>query len=156
MFGTELPNWAEVVSAYVSVATVFALIFAGVQVTFLNRQIHRELESLYLQRYWAVMDRRSGRFSAGGRPSRADKYVIHAYLQLSNDQLGLRSVGRVTDHTWRFWARDISAQCRTVAYVNELKSASLDDYTKVRALLSSGETYDPLQRTRAWRILRGL
>ena len=153
---SNLPNWAEVVSAYVSVAAVLAVVFAAIQVMYLNRQIHRELESLYLQRYWDLMDRRSARFGLGGGPNRADKVVIHAYLQLSNDQLGLRSVGRVTNHTWSFWARDITSQCRMSAYADQLRLSALDDYPRVRALLLNGEAYDPLSRGSLWRVFHGL
>jgi hypothetical protein len=105
MISTTLPNWAEVVTAAVSAIALVAVLFALLQISFLNRQIHRELEAKYLERYWLLMDRRSSRFALGGPPVRSDRRVIHAYFQLSEDQIALRRLGRVTDHTWQFWAK---------------------------------------------------
>jgi hypothetical protein len=156
ILGEELPNWAEAVSAVVAALTMLTVIFAVIQVTFLNRQIHRELEALYLQRYWALMDRRSERFANRGIPDRKDRSVIRAYLELSEDQLGLRSLGRVTDHTWRFWAKDISTQCQVASYRRELDAADSAEFPKLRALLSNGDKYDPLGKGRLWRATRGL
>lgn len=156
VIGSNLPNWAEVVTALVSALTMLTVGFAVLQVLFLNRQMHRELESLYLERYWALMDRRSSKFALGGTPNRADRSVIRAYLQLTEDQLGLRAVGRVTNHTWGFWATDIAAQCSVREYSTELACAPANVYPLVRRLITNGGKYDPLDRSGLWRVLHGL
>ena len=156
MVSSALPNWAEAVSAVVSALALLTVVFAVVPITFHNRQIHREFESLYLGRYWDLMDRRSSRFALRGTPDRSDITVVHAYLRLSEDQLGLRAIGRVTDHTWRFWARDISAQCSVPAYSKYLAAAPKSEFPRVREMLSVGVEYDPLDHGFIWRKVHGL
>lgn len=100
-------NWAEAVTALASTITAAAVIFAAIQVAFHNRQMHRDFESLYLQRYWTITDQRSRDFLVSGSHSAEDEKVIHNYLDLSNDQVSLRALGRITDDTWRFWEEAI-------------------------------------------------
>lgn len=140
----SLPNWAEALTALASVGTLLAIFFAAVQVRHVNRQMHRELEALYLVRYWQIMDRRSTRFALGGSLTRTDRTVVLDYLALSEDQLGLRAVGRVSTHTWSFWSRDIHRQSSSKHYRSELERANGSSYPRLRRLLVDVD-YDPLE-----------
>ena len=155
VIGSSLPNWAEALTAVVSAAALVAIILAAVQIRHVNRQMHRELEALYLVRYWELMDRRSRRFALRNKATRADRPLIRDYLALSEDQLGLRALGRVTDHTWTFWSRDIRRQSALEAYQTELTRASVDAYPHLRQLLIDAD-YDPLDRGPLWRLSQGL
>lgn len=155
MISSEGPNWAEALTALLSVATLLAVILAAVQIRHVNRQMHRELEMQYLLRFWTLMDRRSEKFKVRGRPTRADKVLLQEYLGLCEDQNQLRSLGRVTDHTWSYWSRDIRAMCSTSAVKDELARADQADYPHVRRLLLDG-AHEPLLRGRAWRFWQGL
>lgn len=149
------PNWAEALTALLSVATLVAVILAAVQIRHVNQQMHRELEMQYLLRFWALTDQLSRKLKLKGVPSRADKVVLREYLSLSEDQLSLRSLGRVTDHTWQYWRTDIRAMCSAVAVRGELQSMSMAACPHVRRLLSDSE-YDPLDKSRIWRHFKGL
>lgn len=150
-----MPNWAEGVTALTSGLAFLAVVLAGVQIRHVSRQMHRDFESHYLLRYWALMDRRSRRFKLGGRPNRMDGVLIADYLALCEDQLTLRALGRVTDDTYGFWARDIVAQAGQGAYRAFLASAQVTDFPRLRSLLTQ-PGHDPLKQHRLGRLWRGL
>ncbi len=151
----QLPNWAEALTALFSVATLVAVGLAAVQIRHINRQMHREFEMQYLLRFWTLTDRLSDKFKRKGIPTKADTAVLREYLNLSDDQIALRSLGRVTNHTWEYWRHDIRTMCATGAIREELSKAPVAEYMHVRALLNN-EKYDPLAHGRVWRHLRGL
>ena len=155
MISNELPNWADALTAVLSLATLLAVVLAAVQIRHVNRQMHRELEMQYLLRFWTLMDRRSKRFKSGGRPTSADSVLLQEYLSLCEDQHELRNLGRVTDHTWSYWSRDIRAMCSTGPVKLELSRADQVDYPHVRRLLLD-KLYDPLRRSLPWRLWQGL
>jgi hypothetical protein len=92
-------------SLAVDAITALAIVFAAWQLLSHSRQMHRELEGLYVQRYWELMDQRSESFIVEGDPRPRDRRVIHAYLQLCEDEIDLRRLGRLTDNTWKFCAK---------------------------------------------------
>lgn len=72
------------------------------------RQRHRQFESFYVQRYWALMDRLSldalkGEFESPSRPSMEDEKVIRSYFLLCEDECDLRAAGWISDATWNVW-----------------------------------------------------
>ncbi|SLM95669.1 hypothetical protein FM106_10040 [Brachybacterium faecium] len=81
---------------------MLSIVFAVTQIVAQTRQMHRDFEALYVEWYWALMDRRSGEFERGGKPRKEDRLVIHQYLQLCEDEIDLRGEGRVTNDTWGF------------------------------------------------------
>lgn len=151
----QLPNWAEALTALFSVATLIAVVLAAVQIRHVNRQMHRELEMQYLLRFWALTDRLSDKFKLKGIPTKTDTAVLREYLSLSEDQIALRSLGRVTNHTWEYWRHDIRTMCAKGAIRDELSKTPVAEYMHVRALLDD-EKYDPLAHGRVWRHLQGL
>lgn len=155
MFSTELPNWAEGVSALVAVVTLVAVALAAAQIRFVNRQMHREFEMQYLLRFWQLMDRRSAKLKSGGRPTRSDRLLLGEYLTLCEDQIALRSLGRVTDHTWSYWSRDIRGMCSSPPVAGHLARERPNLFPHLRCLLAS-DSYDPLRKGRAARHWSGL
>lgn len=155
MLSPNLPNWAEALTALLSFATLLAVAIAAVQLRHVNRQMHRELEMQYLLRFWTLMDRRSEKFRLRGILTRADKILFQEYLGLSEDQIALRSLGRVTDHTWRYWRQDIRSMCNTEPIRGELLHSPQENFLHLRKLLAD-ENYDPLKKNRIWRLTHGL
>lgn len=145
MFSSDLPNWAEGVTALVAVITLVAVGLAAVQIRFVNRQMHREFEMQYLLRFWQLMDRRSPRLKSGGKPTRTDRLLLREYLTLCEDQVQLRGLGRVTDHTWSYWSRDIRGMCGSSPVSEQLAREELNAFPNVRRLIAS-ESYDPLRQ----------
>lgn len=102
--------WIDIAGLVISAFTAMSILFAVTQIVAQTRQMHRDFEALYVGRYWTLMDRRSIEFERGGKPRKEDRLVIHQYLQLCEDEIDLRSEGRVTNDTWGFWERSIRAQ----------------------------------------------
>jgi len=150
------PNWTEIASVVIGALTFLTIGVAAIQLIFHSRQMHREFESLYVSRYWDVMDRRSESFATDRVPTEADRPVMRAYLQLCEDEIDLRGLGRVTDSTWKFWARSIVEQCGADGYREELLAAPEDAYPNVRRLLETGGEGDPLNASWGWRVRHGL
>ena len=111
----------DIFSGIVQTLTALAIVFAAWQLLFHSKQMHRDFELLYVQRYWQLMDRRSPAFALERDPTDADRLAIRAYLQLCEDEVDLRRLGRVTDNTWGFWSRSIISQAGEAAYSSELK-----------------------------------
>lgn len=155
MISSILPNWAEAVTAIVSLVTLFAVVLAAIQIHHVNRQMHRELEMQYLLRFWVLMDRRSERFMIKGTPTRADKTLFREYLVLCEDQIALRGLGRVTDQTWSYWSQDIRAMCSTKHISRHLMLSEHSGFRHLRRLLAD-ENYDPLGKRKLWRLSQGL
>lgn len=162
------PNWAEGLTAITSVVTAVAVVFAVQQVVLHNRQTHRDFESMYLQRFWEVDDRKSEALCS---PEEFRAINIeashHAYLNLSNDQVSLRRLGRITDGTWRFWEEEIYAFCDSATYRTLIENDMGRNYRHLLALLNHHATdqgprydlrnqYDPLTWGRAKRWRNGL
>lgn len=140
--------------------TFVAIGLAGWQLLFHSRQMHRDFEMLYVQRYWAIMDKRrpEWRNNPIGHTTLhpEDEVLIRDYLQLCEDEVDLRSLGRVTDSTWGFWATAISSQTASAPYEKFLtcdpESTLL--YPSLTRFKHTGE--DPLKRGKSWRMFHGL
>lgn len=144
-----VPDWFTALFAGLALLVVFAAVG---QLRLHNRQLHRELENQYLQRFWSLWDARSKTFRRTGKSKHARPGWIQDYLMLSNDQIELRGRGRVTDDTWDFWARDIARFC--FAYPELVREAEAkypavwrllsDERTKLAVADRSVAVYDPL------------
>lgn len=69
----------ETVGVIVQIVTCLAILFAAWQLMFHARQMHRDFEMLYVQRYWELMDRRSDVLITQGTTSNPDRVVALAY-----------------------------------------------------------------------------
>lgn len=143
-------------SLILQVATLIAVVVAAWQLLFHSRQMHREFEALYIARYWELMDRRSIRWVVADQPSRSDLVVARGYLQLCEDEIDCRRIGRVTDGTWAFWRTAIITQVADPHYWRVLASTPTSDYPLLRELMRVGLTYNPLLHRWFWRKTHGL
>ncbi|CAO1648950.1 hypothetical protein NYA9BBAC_00093 [Salinibacterium sp. NYA9b] len=145
----------QLFSTIVQALTALAIIFAAWQLLFHSRQMHREFEHLYVERYWVLMDKRSVGFALKGRIGKEDRSIVRGYLQLCEDEIDLRRLGRITDSTWQFWSGAALDQTAEPVYTAEL--AKLDDsfYPLLRELVRTGGA-DPLAKRWVWRKFHGL
>lgn len=152
----------EALDVALSALSLATLAFVLVQVVSHSRQMHHDFEAMYLQRFWSIMERTSMHVDFGVSPrwlARRDRRVIKDYLELSNDQVALRRLGRITDDTWRMWAPDIVAFTSQRAVALTLRRSSPLAYVDLRALLDNATTdsaWDPCSMGAARRWIRGL
>ena len=144
--------WSVILQAI----TVFAVAFAAFQLMFHSRQMHRDLEMAYVERYWSLMDERSAEFVWSQQVSERDRVVIFKYLQLCEDELDLRQIARVTDNTWGFWSQSMHSQAGSAPYQAVLMALDPTLFPHVRRIVKAGPHYDPLQKSTLWRRMRGL
>ena len=105
-------TWLDVVSVVVQFLTFVGIALAALQLFFQGRQIHRDFDALYVRRYWELMDMRSKQWVLKGKLKPGNEKVVRGYLQLCEDEIDLRRLGRVTDSTWHFWDLAIREQLR--------------------------------------------
>ena len=137
-------------------ATFVAVCFAAFQLMFHSRHMHRDLEMVYVNRYWELMDMRSPVFVLTRQPSDEDQVVIFKYLQVCEDEIDLRSIARVTDNTWAFWAKSIHAQVTVPAYAKVLGDHGRELFPSLSTLVDRGPQFDPLAKGFLWRKVHGL
>lgn len=116
-----------------------------------SRLMHRQFESMYVERYWQVMDRRSESWVLKGVFTKADQVVARQYLLVCEDEIDLRRLGRVSDSTWAFWGEAIRDQATLEPYVSALDKSG---YPRLEQFLAEGN--DPLRHSVIWRKRHGL
>ncbi len=152
----------EVLDVALSALSFATLAFVLVQVVSHSRQMHHDFEAMYLQRFWSIMERRSMHVNFEASPrwlAGRDRRVIEDYLALSNDQVALRRLGRITDETWLMWAPDIVGFTSQRAIALTLWKSSPLAYPDLRALLSNATAdpaWDPCSLGPVRRWIRGL
>lgn len=146
----------DIWSLILQVATLSAVVVAAWQLLFHSRQMHRDFEALYVARYWTLMDQRSRGYVLSGRLNRADRIVVLSYLQLCEDEIDCRRIGRVTDSTWKFWRSSIVAQASETASLDVLRSLPEGRFPQLRALLRDPVDHDPLAWNWLGRAFHGL
>lgn len=130
------------------------------------RQSYRErlqqFESMYVTRYWSLLDRLSVEALRGSDPkslSNSDERVIRAYIRLCEDELEMREAGYIGDNTYILWAEGICEQFQQPMFERiwkHVRSELTFLYNHLDALLGQGRDYDPC-KMRTWRRrIRGL
>src|SRR3954468_10915936 len=97
----------------IDVVMTASLILTMLSLRASQRQRLRQFETLYVQRYWALLDRLSLtglRGDATDEVSAEDERVVRAYLRLCEDQLELRRLGWIGTSTWAIWIDGMRAQ----------------------------------------------
>lgn len=135
-------NWAEAVSSFISAITLITIVFAFLQIKSSNKQMHREFESMYIGRFWEIIDEFSDSFIFQNIPENSDKRVAYKYLSLSNEQVGLKAHGRITDETWEYWSKDIKNFCEN-PFIEQMLIEHNNSFPYVWELSQNSLPYSP-------------
>ncbi|MFD6277763.1 hypothetical protein ACFWFI_19645 [Streptomyces sp. NPDC060209] len=95
------------------ITLVVALITSAIAIWQVRTQRVRQVEDVYVARYWSLLDRLSPHTLRGldGHVLREEEELaIRLYFRLSEDQANLRAQGWVSDDTWRDWSGAITSQ----------------------------------------------
>lgn len=146
-----LSDWANIAT----IVTAVAILFAILSLIGDRRQRHREFENLYVQRYWAILDRQSADFRLGVKDKirKSDRALALDYLRLCEDELELRKLGLVTNRTWESWAEGIKTGINT-PLCKELIDERPLELTFVRRF--AGDHHDPYKGWAPWAAWNGL
>jgi hypothetical protein len=149
---------ALVIAAVGAVGAVFAL-----RQNFRQR-IH-QIEAMYVQRFWVILDRFSlevtSRRQHAGRLRESDERAIRAYIRLCEDELEVRAEGWIGDTAYRIWRMAIRAQMKLPAFNIVWQRVRTEDtslYRRLDCLLdeNGGGSYDPCGMPTWRRWIHGL
>ncbi|MEU9084537.1 hypothetical protein [Streptomyces sp. NPDC048357] len=101
-------NWQPLTIALVPTAIAWSITVWQVRT-----QRVRQIEDVYVARYWSLLDKFSAatlRGLDGHMLEPQEELAIRLYFRLSEDEADLRSQGWVSDDTWRDWSGAISSQ----------------------------------------------
>lgn len=76
-----------------SIATAFGVLIAVLALHAANLQRRRQFETIYVQRYWSLIDQLSLDAQKGRRRLNiedSNEKIVRSYLRLCEDELGLR------------------------------------------------------------------
>ncbi|MFD3456756.1 hypothetical protein ACFWVC_31845 [Streptomyces sp. NPDC058691] len=143
------------------IALVPTLIAWGITVWQMRIQRVRQVEDVYVARYWTLLDKMSPSTLRGARVEDLDqKAVIRLYFRLSEDEADLRAQGWVSKDTWHIWSSSIHSQLHRQPF-EHLWNETLEDsdagheyqFTHLRRLWHDSN-YDPAPTRGARRWLR--
>ncbi|WP_328610567.1 hypothetical protein OG943_16060 [Amycolatopsis sp. NBC_00345] len=144
-----------------SVITTVSVFLAMLSLRASQQQRRRQFETLYVQRYWALMDKLS-LDALRGVPMRDvgedDERVMRAYVRLCEDQLELREKGWIGDSTWQIWAEGMRAQLQRWPFATVWKEMQQvpGEFRLLRLLLERDAVWDPCTLSWARRRLAGV
>jgi hypothetical protein len=156
-----------------TLATAVGVFIAVLSLGASRRQRLRQFESLYVRRYWTIMDELSldvmrGTPQNGAALSERDEKAIRSYLRLCEDQLELRKEGWISDETWQMWRNGIDAQLQRPAFstiweeiregvekaakeAGESERHTHSEYELLRTVDCKGRVRDPQGHPSPWR-----
>lgn len=141
-----LSAWSSLASALIGLAALAAIIVVGVQIRLQRTQLHRDLENMYVARYWAIMDRLAeSELLPREEGVKRRAIAIRSYLRLCEDECDLRAANRVTDDTWWEWLDGMRTQLAEQDFREELESAPADQFVNLRKLVTSDLDFEPSQ-----------
>jgi hypothetical protein len=142
---TTVTGWITIISVLLAVLALRAS----------QRQRLRQFETLYVQRYWSLMDGltlAALRNSPLAAVATDDEKIVWAYLRLCEDQLELRAAGWISNATWRLWSDGMHAQLQRWPFDTIWHRSCKNDSNNFRLLQAhqKGPGTDPC-RIRWWR-----
>jgi hypothetical protein len=132
------------------------------------RERLRQFESMYVQRYWKILDQLSLEAVKGSPTAdavREDEKAIRNYILLCEDELQMRRVGYISDNTYRVWVSGMRDQLNQPMFKKiwtqveeEAEEHQIFPYEHLRQLLNepTSDTGDPLTMSPLRRKIRGL
>ena len=126
------------------------------------RQRLRQFEELYVQRYWALLDKFSLEVLKGSSIEQVDpddEKAIRSYFFLCEDELEMPERKSISDSTYSTWVAAILEQVEQPMFrevLNRLRKEDAFPYEYLSQLLDEGKEYDPCHMPLLGRWLRGL
>ncbi|MBT2871087.1 hypothetical protein AB0900_22875 [Streptomyces cellulosae] len=144
------------------ITLVVGLVASFIAIWQARTQRVRQVEDVYVTRYWSLLDRldpRTLRGLDGHDLSKEEELAIRLYFRLSEDQADLRAQSWVSDDTWREWKGAIHSQMSRSPF-NRLWEETRQDsdegrdysFQHLREICRNAD-YDPRPKSR-WRRLR--
>lgn len=139
----------SLIGAMGSIATAFGLIYVAQDVHHSKKTTQAEFEDQFDQQYRALMMPIPVDVLIGKETAKMDKErvreLVYVYLDLTNEQIYMRSIGRVSKATWESWCSGILAHMARPGFrevFEEVRESS--NFTYLEQLLAA-ENYKPFK-----------
>ena len=113
-WSASAPEWITAAASVLALLGVFAIAW---QIVLQKRQLIRDIENDYVQRYWQIRDE----IDAAAPGSDEERRWRFAYVRLCEDEIDLHEMrGRVTSATWKQWDSGMRAELAANQLYREL------------------------------------
>jgi len=138
----------KIISLTSSIATTIGVFFVAWQLWLTKKQAQAQFEEGFDQQYRALSLPIPLDIFLGAKASEDNKKevreLIFNYLDLSNEQVFLRSRGKITKSTWKIWSSGIQANLETLEFKSVYNEVSSDSrFTYLSKLVKSNFDADP-------------
>lgn len=131
----------EILAALANIATAGAVVVGAWQLVLVHRLSITNFEDTFAKEYRELMAKLPTKAMLGEMLS-DDEHTeyfdeMYHYFDLCNEQVFLRSVGRVSDKTWIFWKDGIASNLRRPAFErawSEIAARANNDFSELKAL----------------------
>jgi len=136
-----------------SIATAVGVFFAAFQLWHTRARAITTFEDTLANEYREIIDRLPTE-AMFGESLTAEVQLKHLhdfyrYLDLTNNQVFLRKIRRISKKTWRFWSEGIETNLARPAFAAawaEISRRAGNDFSELRRLIAEGFETDP----RSW------
>ncbi|WP_108718487.1 hypothetical protein [Miniimonas sp. S16] len=120
----------------------------------------RDLELVYVQRYWSIRERMSieTRSDASRAIDPRDRTAVADYLELCEDEIDARQRGWISDDTWSSWAAAIRGAAGNEVLMGMLVELDREErlFTHLRSKKANDDGWDPCTLPKRDRLRQGL
>ncbi|MEJ8279417.1 hypothetical protein [Pseudonocardia spirodelae] len=147
------------IESIAAVVTAVGVVFAGLQLRAAQVQRVREFESLYVQRYWKIVDGLPLGELDSGTPyeqlSEKDRKSVEMYVLLCEDQYEMRKEGAISRSTFAIWRQGIDNVREREPFLGAAAQIQARRNTTL-TLLRTNAAHDPFDGRRVSGWVRGV
>ena len=140
----------ESVQDVASIATAVGVFFAAIQLWYTRVRAITTFEDTLANSYREITAQLSTAALLGEALSSEVQaehlHDFYQYFDLTNNQIFLRKIGRISKKTWAFWAEGIGTNLGRPAFAGawaEISRRAGSDFAELRQLIDEGFTSDP-------------
>jgi len=144
-------NWLEVVGTLASVVMAVGVVFAWWEIRLTQKQAVMAFEDDFDREYREIIRQVPAKALLGGDLDEAEfresfQYLFQ-YIDLSNEQVFLRQMGRISPETWETWREGMEMNLRQRAFKRaweQIKAQASESFTELQRLERGGFKEDPV------------
>jgi hypothetical protein len=147
----------EMLTAIGAIGTAAAAFFAAIQLWIGRRRAQTAFEDSLTAAYRDIMGdlpvEAFMRTGLRGKDVQQHLKAFHRYIDLCNEQVFLRQIGRISGDTWTQWNGGIASNLRKPGFADawDLVREESDDFDELRRLADCGFRADPREwQRRSW------
>jgi hypothetical protein len=140
----------EVIEAIASTVTATGVFIGAIQLLLTKRINQTQFEDDLTKQYREITKMISVKALLGGELTtdefEEDQKGLYHYIDLSNERVFLRKIGRVSQATWEYWRDGIKSNLSRAAFKqswDQVKVAAPNSFSELRRLEKSDFKVDP-------------